>query len=198
MRALIDELAQMPGIGARSAERLAFYILKSESPDALRLADAIRSVKENLHHCADCYNLSDAQRCALCADPKRDHTRVLVVEQPKDLIALELTGMYKGLYHVLMGRLSPLDGISPADLTIAQLLDRIDNPREDSPRIEEVILGLNPTVEGDGTALYLADELRKRRITVSRLARGLPTGGMLEYANKAVLADAIQGRQSVE
>ena len=198
MRSLIDELARMPGIGARSAERLAFYILKSESPDALRLAEAIRSVKENLHHCADCYNLSDSTLCALCADPKRDHTRVLVVEQPKDLIALELTGMYKGLYHVLMGRLSPLDGIAPGDLTIAQLLRRIDDPKPDAPRIEEIILGLNPTVEGDGTALYLAGELRTRRVSVSRLARGLPTGGMLEYANKAVLADAIQGRQSVE
>ncbi len=198
MRRLIEELAQMPGIGARSAERLAFYILKSNRQDALKIADAITAVKENLQHCDSCYNLADTAQCAICADPKRDHTRVLIVEQPKDLIALELTGMYKGLYHVLMGRLSPLDNIAPADLTIAQLLARLDSPKADTPRIEEVILGLNPTVEGDGTALYLADQLRTRRITVSRLARGLPTGGTLEFANKAVLADAILGRQSVD
>ncbi|MBL4592122.1 MAG: recombination protein RecR [Phycisphaerales bacterium] len=199
MRALIEELNKMPGIGARSAERLAFYILKSEQSQALRLAEAIVAVKQSLRHCDSCYNLSDTDQCAICANPKRDHSRVLVVEQPKDLIALELTGMYKGLYHVLMGRLSPLDGIGPGDLTIIQLLARVDAaPGSDHPRVEEVILGLNPTVEGDGTALYLADELRGRRVLVSRLARGLPTGGMLEYANKAVLADAIQGRQSVE
>ncbi len=199
MRALIEELGKMPGIGARSAERLAFYILKAEKPEAMKIAEAIAAVKETLRHCDSCFNLSDTRRCALCSDPGRNHTQVLVVEQPKDLIALELTGMYKGLYHVLMGRLSPLDGIGPGDLTISHLLARIDNePADDRPMVKEVILGLNPTVEGDGTALYLADELRSRRVVVSRLARGLPTGGMLEYANKAVLADAIQGRQSVE
>jgi len=203
VRALIDELAALPGIGRRSAERLAFHVLKSPEPDALRLAAAIRDVKESVRHCVSCFNLGDSNHCSICADPERDRSRVLVVEQPKDLIALEQTGMYKGLYHVLMGRLSPLDNIGPGDLTVAALFDRVGHPEKHAPdesdpvAIEEVVLGLNPTVEGDGTALYLAERLRSLPVRVSRLARGLPTGGSLEFANKAVLADAIAGRQSM-
>jgi recombination protein RecR len=203
VRVLINELANLPGIGRRSAERLAFHILKSAEPDALRLAQAIEAVKKTVRHCASCFNLGDSDRCSICADPKRDRSRVLIVEQPKDLIALEQTGMYKGLYHVLMGRLSPLDNIGPGDLTVGALFDRIKHPEKHAPPgsepvpIEEVVLGLNPTVEGDGTALYLADRLRPLPVRVSRLARGLPTGGSLEFANKAVLADAISGRQSM-
>lgn len=197
---LIAEFARLPGVGRRSAERLAFYILKSDEPTAMGLARAIQDVKKLVRHCRVCSNLSDDELCAVCADPRRDRTRVLVVEQPKDLIALEQTGMYRGLYHVLMGRLSPLDGIGPGDLTVDDLLRRIEKP-EGNPggtKVEEVILGLNPTVEGDGTSMYLAEQLKTRGVRVSRLARGLPTGSSLEFANRAVLADAIQGRQSME
>lgn len=194
VRELIERFAQLPGIGVRSAERLAFHILKSDEQSALALARAITAVKQSVRHCRVCYNLSDRDVCSICADPERDRSRVLVVEQPKDLIALEQTGMYNGLYHVLMGRLSALDGVGPEDLTVEPLLGRV---RESGGQIEEVVLGLNPTVEGDGTGLYLAQALGALGVRVSRLARGLPSGGSLEYANKAVLADAIMGRQAM-
>lgn len=194
---LIAELARLPGIGRRSAERLALHLLKADKPTALALAQAVRDVKEKVRHCRVCYNLADGDLCAICQDPRRQRGVVLVVEQPRDLLALEQTGMFKGLYHVLMGRLSPLDGVHAGDLTIAALLERIDQPSKQgwSEPIVEVVMGLNPTLEGDGTALYLAEQLRSRAVNVSRLARGLPTGSALEFANKAVLADAIQGRQ---
>lgn len=205
VRVLIDELAKLPGIGRRSAERLAFHVLKSEPGDAKRLAEAVLEVKRSVRHCRSCFNLGDSDRCSICSDPRRDRSRVLVVEQPKDLIALEQTGMYKGLYHVLMGRISPLDHVGPGDLTVAALFDRVEHPERHVPdgvepggvAVGEVVLGLNPTIEGDGTALYLADRLREKGVRVSRLARGLPTGGSLEFANKAVLADAISGRQEM-
>jgi recombination protein RecR len=197
---LIAEFARLPGIGRRSAERLAFHILKADRPTAVGLAKAIEDVKDRVRHCSVCYNLTDADPCPVCADPQRERSLVLVVEQPKDVIALEQTGMYRGVYHVLMGHLSPLDGIGPESLTIADLLRRIDLPGANpgGVQVTEVVLGLNPTIEGDGTALYLAEQLRTRSVRISRLARGLPAGGQLEYANKAVLADAIQGRQSME
>lgn len=222
VRVLIDELAKLPGIGRRSAERLAFHVLKSERAEAERLAAAVLEVKRSVRHCRSCFNLGDSDRCSICSDPRRDRSRILVVEQPKDLIALEQTGMYKGLYHVLMGRISPLDHVGPGDLTVGVLFDRIDHPerhalgggavgdegaggvgRADAAvmggwvGVGEVVLGLNPTIEGDGTALYLADRLKRKGVRVSRLARGLPTGGSLEFANKAVLADAISGRQEM-
>lgn len=196
---LIQELSRLPGIGRRSAERMAFHLLRADKPEAFRLAKAIRAVKESIAHCSICFNLTDRDPCPICADDRRDRRLVLVVEQPKDLIALEQTGMYDGLYHVLLGRLSPLDGIGPEDLTVQTLLGRIDRP-EVNPggiSIEEVILGLNPTMEGDGTALYLGEAIRGRAVRISRLARGLPSGGQLEHANKAVLADAIHGRQPI-
>jgi len=193
VRVLIEQFALLPGIGTRSAERLAFHVLKSDAETATALSAAIVAVKETVGHCGSCFNLCDGDLCGVCSDPQRDRTRVLIVEQPKDLIALEQTGMYRGLYHVLMGRLSPLDGIGPGDLTVDQLMDRIR-----AGEIGEVVLGLNPTVEGDGTALYLASELKKfEGLKISRLARGLPSGGSLEFANKAVLADAILGRQEM-
>jgi recombination protein RecR len=194
VRELIERFAELPGIGVRSAERLAFHVLKSDEADAMALASAIAAVKRSVRHCRVCYNLSDSDLCPVCADASRDRSRVLVVEQPKDLISLEQTGMYRGLYHVLMGRLSPLDGVGPEDLTIDALMARV---RDSKGAIEEVVLGLNPTVEGDGTGLYLAQALGGLGVRVSRLARGLPSGGSLEYANKAVLADAILGRQSM-
>jgi len=201
VRELIEQFARLPGIGSRSAERLAFHVLKSDMDSAMGLSSAIAAVKESVGHCGVCYNLCDGDVCSICSDLQRDRSVVLVVEQPKDLIALELTGMYRGLYHVLMGRLSPIDGIGPEDLTVSHLFDRVKDSKqihgEGSKLIVEVVLGLNPTVEGDGTALYLASELKGMGVSVSRLARGLPSGGSLEFANKAVLADAILGRQSM-
>lgn len=205
VRVLIDELAKLPGIGRRSAERLAFHVLKSEPAEARRLAEAVLEVKRSVRHCKSCFNLGDSDRCSICSDSRRDRSRILVVEQPKDLIALEQTNMYKGLFHVLMGRISPLDHVGPGDLTVGVLFDRIDHPEKhavglagvEATPVTEVVLGLNPTIEGDGTALYLADRLRAKGVRVSRLARGLPTGGSLEFANKAVLADAISGRQEM-
>lgn len=196
---LISEFASLPGIGRRSAERLAFHILKSDQPKAMALARAIADTKRSVRHCSVCSNLTSDDPCPICADDARDRARVLVVEQPKDLIALEQTGMFKGLYHVLMGRLSPLDGIGPGELTVGELLRRLDEPGHNpgGVKIEEVILGLNPTLEGDGTALYLAEEIRKRGVGITRLARGLPTGAQLEYVSKAVLADAIEGRREM-
>lgn len=197
---LISEFARLPGIGRRSAERLAFHILTSDAPRALALARAIQEVKDSVRHCSVCFNLTERDPCPICADAQRDRSLILVVEQPRDLIALEQTGMYRGIYHVLMGHISPLEGVSPDDLTAAGLFRRVERPEENpgGVPVREVVLGLNPTLEGDGTALYLADQLRHRGVKVSRLARGLPTGGQLEYANKAVLADAIQGRQAME
>lgn len=197
---LIDELARLPGIGRRSAERLAFHILKSDPKPALALARAIADVKSSVGHCSVCYNLTDSDHCAICDNPERDRGIILVVEQPRDLIAIEQTGMYRGVYHVLMGRISPLDGVRPQDVTISELLRRVDNPEANSGGVpvREVVLGLNPTLEGDGTALYLSEQLKARKVKITRLARGLPTGSQLEYANKAVLADALQGRQDVD
>lgn len=202
VRDLIERLSGLPGIGIRSAERLAFHILKSNPKDAIALSSAIRAVKETVQHCKVCFNLSDDDVCLVCSDRRRDRSLICVVEQPKDLIALEQTGMYKGLYHVLMGRLSPLDGIGPDDLTIAHLVGRVHRSQEADEgdgrvRIEEIVLGLNPTLEGDGTALYLAQELSSTGIRVTRLARGVPTGSSLEFANKAVLGDALLGRQDM-
>jgi recombination protein RecR len=194
---LLAEFARLPGIGRRSAERLVFHVLKSPKDEALRLADAVRDVKTRIRHCSACFNFADAEKCAICLDPRRDRSVVMVVEQPRDLIALELTGMFRGVYHVLMGRLSPLDGVAPEHLTVSDLLKRVDHPESENERVREVILGMNPNLEGDGTALYLAEELRPRGVKVTRLARGLPSGGQLEYANKVMLADAIEGRQSV-
>ena len=175
-------------------------MLKSTAPDALRLARAIESVKTSVRHCDLCWNLSDAAICGVCANSSRDRSTMLVVEQPKDLLALEQTAMYKGVYHVLMGRLSPLDGINASDLTIAALIERLRNPSKNPGSVvpREVILGLNPTLEGDGTALFLQRELASTGVRITRLARGLPSGSQLEYANRAVLADAIVGRQSLD
>jgi len=197
---LIDEFAKLPGIGRRTAERLAFHVLKSAPDEALGLADAIRGMQRSVRHCSICFNLTEREPCPICADDRREHAKALIVEQPRDLIALEQTGMYAGGYHVLLGRLSPLEGVGPGDITVDRLLRRMDDPSSNAcgVRLEEVILGLNPTLEGDGTALLVAEEARRRGVRVTRLARGLPAGSQLEYANKAVLADAISGRQSME
>lgn len=197
---LIDQFSRLPGIGRRTAERLAFHVLKSSEDDALALSRAIASVKRTVRHCSICFNLTDTDPCPICADPRRDRALVLVVEQPKDLIALEQTGLHRGVYHVLMGHVSPLDRIGPEDLTVAALLARLDDPAKNSGAepVREVVMGLNPTLEGDGTALLIADEVRRRHVAVSRLARGLPSGSQLEYVNKAVLADALEGRRPMD
>lgn len=194
---LIEEFAKLPGIGRRSAERLAFHVLKSTRDEARRLSAAIDDVKRLVKHCDVCWNLTDESPCRICSDPRRDAATILVVEQPKDLIALEQTGMFRGVYHVLLGRLDPLDGVGAESLTVAALLDRIDEPTRNAQAapVAEVVLGLNPDMEGDGTALHLADLIAKRGVRVSRLARGLPTGSQIEFASRAMLADAISERK---
>jgi recombination protein RecR len=196
---LIGQLSKLPGIGRRSAERIAFHVLKASHDEAGALADAITAVKRQVRHCAVCCTLTDREVCGICDDPRRDASIVMVVEQPRDLISLEQTGMYRGVYHVLLGRLDPLDGVGPDRLTVDSLFARVEQPTRNcrGVRVGEVILGLNPDHEGDSTTLYLADELHRRGMTVSRLARGLPAGGQIEFASKAVLADALHGRQSV-
>lgn len=201
---LIEEFARLPGIGRRSAERMAFHVLVHDAESARALAEAVQGVKRAVRPCAVCFNLTDAAGdgravCGVCADPRRDAGQVLVVEQPRDLIGLEQTGLYRGVYHVLMGHISPLDGVGPGDLTVGALLERVDHPEANarSTPIREVILGLNPTIEGDGTGLYLAEELRGRGVRVTRLARGLASGSSLEFSSKAVLADALECRQEV-
>lgn len=191
---LMNELARLPGIGMRSAERIAFHLLKQNPEDALRLADAIRDVKTRIKHCSICYNLTEQDPCNICADPSRDQGVVCLVEQPKDLLALEMTGLYRGVYHVLLGRISPLEDMDPGDLTIEPLMQRLA-----SGAVREVIMGTNPTMEGDGTALYIQSLIGGRfpNIQLTRLARGLPAGSSIEYANKNILADAISGRQKM-
>lgn len=196
---LIEEFGALPGIGRRTAERLAFHMLKSTEGEALRLARAIEDVKKRIRHCGICWNLTDTDPCAVCRNPERDAGQVLVVEQPKDLISLEQTGMYRGVYHVLMGRVDPLDGVGPDALTLADLLRRIRSPEANSRGVpvREVILGLNPDMEGDTTALQVAAAMQREGVKVTRLARGLPAGGQIEFASKAVLADAIACRQEL-
>jgi recombination protein RecR len=197
---LIEELTKLPGIGRRSAERMAFHLLKAAPEEAMRLSQAIADVKRNVRQCSICRNLTDRDVCGICNDPHRDASIVLVVEQPKDLIGLEQAGTYRGVYHVLLGRLDPLGGVGPEDLAVREMLDRVDDPGRNCRQVavREVILGLNPNLEGDTTALYLADELAGRGVKVTRLARGLPAGSQLEYASTAVLADAIEGRQEMK
>ena len=187
----MTELSRLPGIGMRSAERIAFHLLKQKPEEAMRLADAIRDVKTRIKNCSICFNLTEADPCNICGNASRDHGLVCVVEQPKDLLALEATGLYQGVYHVLLGRISPLEGINPEDLTIDALTRRLE-----SGTVREVIMGTNPTMEGDGTALHLQGIIaRYPSVQVTRLARGLPTGSNIEYANRNILADAISGRQ---
>lgn len=197
---LIERLAALPGIGSRSAERLALFLLKSPREDALALARAIGEVKSSVRNCGVCSNLTDDRLCAICSDDRRERSLVMVVEQPRDVLALEQTGAFKGVYHVLLGLIAPLDGVGPSDLTIDQLVDRCKHPAKNvqGVAVREVVLGLNPTLEGDGTALYLAERLKATKANVTRLARGLPTGSSLEFVNKAVLSDAIHGRRQMD
>lgn len=188
----MTELGKLPGIGARSAERLVFHLLRAGNEEALALANAISDIKTMIRPCKACFNLTESDLCNICCDPRRDKSTICVVEQPKDLLALESTGTYNGVYHVLMGHIAPLDGIEAEDLTIEALEARIR-----AGGIEEVILATNPTVAGDGTSLYITSALKSCGVKFTRLARGLPTGGQIEYAGKSILADAIEQRREM-
>jgi recombination protein RecR len=188
---LIDEFAKLPGIGKKSAERLAYHVLRVHASEALALAEAIRQVKENVRYCRTCYNLSEQEECSICRDAGRQRETLCVVEQPRDLICLEQTGVYRGLYHVLLGRISPLEGIGPDRLTIDALLARVRGGG-----FRELIMATNPTTEGDGTALYISNLLSGVPLRITRLARGVTPGSVLEYANKEILSDALSGRQA--
>jgi len=187
---LIEQFAKLPGIGKKSAERLAYHVLRMHRSEALALADAIREVKQNVRYCRRCYNLAEEEECTICRDPRRDPEVLCVVEQPRDLMALEQSGAYRGLYHVLLGRIAPLEGISAEQLTIDALVERVGGGS-----FKEVIMATNPTVEGDGTALHISNRLSELPVRITRLARGITTGSVLEFANKEILADALTGRQ---
>ncbi len=188
---LINEFTKLPGIGKKSAERLAYHVLRMHRAEALALADAIRKVKENVRYCRNCYNLAEEEECAICRDTSRNRRLLCVVEQPRDLMVLEQSGVYNGLYHVLLGRIAPLDGVGPEQLTIDALVERVHRGG-----FQEVIMATNPTVEGDGTALHSSSLLGDLPVRVTRLARGITTGSVLEFANKEILADALGGRQA--
>jgi len=194
---LVTELSKLPGIGSRTAQRLAFHILRASSEDAVGLSEAIREVKEKIGFCEVCFNLTDETRCRICQDTRRDHGLICVVEEPSDVIPMERTHEYSGVYHVLGGALSPIDGIDPEDLHIAELLSRVASGGE--VPVREVILATNPTTTGESTALHIAEELRIRvpELTVTRLASGLPVGSDLEYADEVTLGKAFAGRRAV-
>jgi recombination protein RecR len=187
---LVEEFAKLPGVGKKSAERLTYHVLRVHEREALALAEAIRNVKQNVRYCKNCYNLTEQEECEICRDPKRERSQLCVVEQPRDLMALEQPGTYRGLYHVLLGRLAPLEGVGPEQLTIEALVERVRGGE-----FREVIMATNPTLEGDGTALYISNLLAGFPVEITRLARGITTGSVLEFANKEILADALAGRQ---
>jgi recombination protein RecR len=191
---LVTELSKLPGVGGRTAQRLAFHLLRASNEDALGLADAIREVKERIGLCEICFNLAEGPKCTICADERRDASLICVVEEPGDVIPVERTGEYRGRYHVLGGALSPIDGVEPEDLKIAELYRRVE-----AGGIEEVVLATNPTTTGEATALHIADALRTRTpdVTVTRLASGLPVGADLEYADEVTLGKALAGRRSI-
>jgi recombination protein RecR len=190
---LIEEFGKLPGIGVKTAERLAFHVLKTNREEALGLAEAITAVKNNLKHCKQCMNLSEGDMCGICADGRRDKAIVCVVEQPKDLMSLEKTGMCRWVYHVLGGHIAPLDGVEPSDLNIDELVKRVR-----AGGVKEVVMATNPNIDGDATALYITSLLRPMGVQVTRLARGLPAGSSIEYSGSSILAEAILGRSKME
>jgi len=192
LKALIDEFNKMPGIGPRTAERLAFYILKTSAENGKALLAAITRVKETVRFCALCNNLSETETCEICNDPSRDRSIICVVEEPKEVIAIEKTGAFNGVYHVLLGTLSPLDGIGPADLKIEELIGRIKKGG-----VKEIIVATSFDTEGETTALYLARLLKPRGVKVSRVAYGIPVGSSIEYADQATVAKALDGRRDI-
>lgn len=187
---VIEQFSRLPGIGRKSAERLAYHVLRVPKDEAMALAEAIRAVRENVRYCEICFNLAESAQCDICRDPKRATGQMCIVEQPRDLMALEQSGVFRGHYHVLLGRIAPLDNIGPDQLTIDPLVSRIHKGT-----YNEIIMATNPTVEGDGTALHISNLLAEYPVKVTRLARGITTGSILEYTNKEILADALTGRQ---
>jgi recombination protein RecR len=196
LQELIDELARLPGIGPKSAQRVAFYLLKVPPADAKRLAHSIVEVKDKVRLCRLCFNVSDQELCEYCRDSRRDASLICVVQEPPDIVALERTREYRGLYHVLQGAISPIEGIGPEELRTAELLDRL-KPAPEAPPVIEVILATNPNIEGEATAMYLSRLLSPLGIIVTRLASGLPVGGDLEYADEVTLGRALEGRRRV-
>lgn len=189
---LVDQLGRLPGIGRKSAERLAFHLLRVPEAEAIALADAIRRIRSDVRYCSACFNLCEEDLCAICRNEGRDRTRLCVVEQPRDLMSLEQSQAFNGLYHVLLGRIAPLDGIGPDQLTIETLVDRVRDGN-----FVEVIMATNPNVEGDGTSLYISNLLAEYPVQITRLARGITAGSVLEYANREMIADALIGRQKL-
>jgi recombination protein RecR len=189
---LIDQLGRLPGIGKKTAERLAYHLLRVHVSEALALADAIRRVRDNVRYCSVCFNLAEGELCGICQDPKRDPTLLCIVEQPRDFMAIEQAAVFKGMYHVLLGRIAPLDGIGPDQLTIEPLVDRVR-----TGNFSEIIMATNPNVEGDGTALFISNRLAEFPVRLTRLARGVTSGSVLEFTNKEILADALNGRQKL-
>jgi recombination protein RecR len=189
---LIDELGRLPGVGPKSASRLAYFLLRAPKEQALSLAEAILEVKERIVLCSRCFNITETDPCAICQDADRDQSMICVVEEPLDVLALDRTGEFRGLYHVLHGAISPVDGIGPDKLRIRELLERVDRERP-----EEVILAMNPNIEGDATAMYIARQLVPTGVSISRPASGLPVGGDLEYADEITLGRALAGRRTL-
>jgi recombination protein RecR len=189
---LVDELARLPGIGPKSAQRLAFWLVKAPAEDARRLAEAIVGAKEKVRFCRECFSVAEGELCRVCRDPGRDVTVICVVEEPKDQAAIEKAGVVKGRYHVLGGAISPLEGIGPDDLRVQELLDRVQRNG-----VGEVILATNPNLEGNATAMYIAGLLKPSGVRVTRLASGLPVGGDLEYADEVTLGQALEGRREM-
>ena len=189
---LIDELSRLPGIGPKSAQRLAFYIVKAPAEDARRLSEALVAAKERVRFCTECFAVSEGDRCRICRDPGRDPTIICVVEESKDQAAIEKAGVIKGRYHVLGGAISPLEGVGPDDLRVQELLDRVQRDG-----VQEVILATNPNLEGNATAMYVAALVRPSGVRVTRLASGLPVGGDLEYADEVTLGQALEGRREM-
>jgi recombination protein RecR len=194
---LIEAFSRLPGVGPKTAQRLTFHLLRAPDTEARILAAALIDVRDKVVFCDRCFNISDAPLCPICRDPSRDVSRLCVVEEPLDVLALERTGEFRGLYHVLHGAISPIDGVGPERLRIRELLARADEAKRDGAPLEEVILATNPTLEGEATAMYLAERLEASVVLVSRIARGLPVGGDLEYADEVTLIRALQGRRAV-
>ncbi len=194
---LIESFARLPGIGPKTAQRLTYHLLRAPETEARTLAAALVDVRDKVVFCELCFNISEDTRCALCQDPGRDQRRLCVVEEPLDVLALERTGEFKGRYHVLHGAISPIDGIGPERLKIRELLARADEASREGAPFEEVIIATNPTLEGEATAMYLAERLESVVGSVTRIARGLPVGGDLEYADEVTLIRALQGRRAV-
>ena len=195
---LIEAFARLPGIGPKTAQRLTYYLLRAPEAEARALANALVAVRDEVVFCESCFNISDAPLCPICRDGGRDQTRLCVVEEPLDVLALERTGEFKGLYHVLHGAISPMDGVGPERLKIRELLQRADTAKGDGTPLAEVIIATNPTLEGEATAMYLAERLEGAVGLVSRIARGLPVGGDLEYADEVTLIRALQGRRQLD